>query len=90
MEADILLESRRIDEVITEERNFDSGAAHVLRCPSSLNLKSLRLITSSTTFTNHSVPSAGAKNAGRTANDCSGPSNLRVVGRRGQRSERRS
>ena len=77
MEADILLESRRIDELVTEECNFDSGTAHALRCLSSLNAKPLRLTTSSTAFIKHNVPSAGAKNSGKTANDCSGLSNLR-------------
>ena len=82
VEADTLSESFRIDELVTEERNFDSRAAHALRS-TSMSPKPLRLSTSSTTFARHRVPSAGAKNSGDTANDCSGPSKLRTVGRDG-------
>ena len=75
MEADIHLESRRIDELVAEELNFASGAAQCLRCncSSSANLKPLLQSTSSTAFAKDSVPSAGAKNSGKSTNDCSGP-----------------
>ena len=73
MEADIHLESRRIDELVAEELNFASGAAQRLRLSLSSNLKPLLQSTSSTAFAKDSVPSAGAKNSGKSTNDCSGP-----------------
>ena len=74
VEVDIHLESRRIDELVAEERNFASGAAQCLRCSSLANLKPLLHSTSNTVFAKDSVPSAGAKNSGKSTNDCSGPS----------------
>ena len=79
MEADILLESRRIDELATDEHNFEIGTTHAVRSTLLLNPKPLRPTISSTAFASQSVLSAGAKNSGNSANDCSGPSNLRTV-----------
>ena len=55
------------------EQCFASGAAQCLRCPSSSNLKPLLQSTSSTALAKDSVPSAGAKNSGKSTNDCSRP-----------------